>query len=275
MKKTEHSLKILSVFLLLFACLGLFACGTDFAERYANECTVITDALVADDMETAYALFDVNTVPKENFTSFWKQVSPLFQDAGTYTVRWTGSTAKWTGDMQLYSENHLIRFDESGKLYQLGLVGSLEGGGLLLGIRFDEVQESVIFGKVNDAPVALRILFAVISLVTFAFVLWMLIDCIRRPLPKKGWWILLILVAGCSFGFTRSTAFSIQSIIQWNFLYTPSNVVMDSVLSTLRVSLYIPLGAIIYFFSRKKMTPRAPEVVEFPEETEPPLSAEE
>jgi hypothetical protein len=203
----------------------------------------------------------------ENFTDFWGKVAPLFKDGGAYTLHRLGGTLQSTETMQIYTEIYAVRFDESGKLYQIGLTKSEEGGAFL-NISFGELNDRVLFGTVNDAPMILQILFTAITLVTLAFVAWMLVDCIRRPLPKKALWIAMILLLGFSFGFTRSTGQSIRTVMAWNPIFAISNMEMDSFLSTLSVSLYIPFAAIYYFFNRKKLTPPPPEAFEVCEEDE-------
>lgn len=275
MKNHASFLKFLLVFLLLFACLGISSCGNAvFEERYRDECTAIVDALVADDKETAYAFFDPNAVPEENFSAFWEKVVPFFKDGGAYTLHELGESLRATADFQLHSEIYAVRFDGSGEYLQLGLAGDVLGG-KLLNINFGEMKDRVLFGTVNDAPAVLQVIFAVYTFATLAFVVWMLIDCIRRPLPKKAVWILLILLGGFSVGFTRSVGLSVRAVMAWNPIFAMSSIAMDHFLSTVSVSLYLPLVAIYYFFNRKRLTPPPAEAVEFSEETEEEHSAEE
>jgi hypothetical protein len=92
----------------------------------------------------------------------------------------------------------------------------------------------------------------VISLAFMAFTVWMFVDVLRRRMNRKVIWVLLTLIhAGISLVIGPS-----QFNIKFNFKIAIGLSGITAYNSSLAVatSVLLPVGAIIYFFVRKKLT---------------------
>jgi hypothetical protein len=85
-----------------------------------------------------------------------------------------------------------------------------------------------------------------------AFTVWMLVDAIRRKMTKKALWIILILLS-LSLSFTTGPNTVNNSFMVTLFL-TPSSYQAVIPNETLTLTVVLPLGSLIYFFLRKKLT---------------------
>lgn len=266
MKKSNILRRAFSLLLLLLICIGLSSCGGNlFEERYREPCVVFVDALIADDTDAAYATFAPDVTTHEQFQEFWQQAAPMFSGQGSYVLRQVGWNAQLTGELKTYKETYILRFDDSLKTYQISIMGA-EGITGIVSFYVQEVSDAVVFGQENDAPVFLQILFGILSVAAIAFTVWMLIDCIRRPMAKKGWTLLLIVLGGITVGFTRGMKLSYKTNFALSLFFGTSSIIMDSELSTLQISVYIPIFAVAYFLIRKKIKPPAAPAAEFPAE---------
>ena len=272
MKKSNILRRAFSLLLLLFVCIGLSSCGEDtFKERYRDTCSVFVDALISDDADAAYATFAPDATTYSQFHQFWQQFAPAFKDKGSYALYQVGWRVDMTLEQSTYLERYFLQFDDSLDIYEIEIVGK-EGQTEILSFYIQEIDDAFVYGDENDAPVFLQILVAVWSLAGIAFTVWMLIDCIRRPMAKKGWmkgWMLLLIALG---GFTVGVTRGLKQVFTIDFsistLFGTSDIIIDSEFSTLYISVYIPIFVLIYFFIRKKIKPPAAPSVEFPAEAD-------
>ena len=117
-----------------------------------------------------------------------------------------------------------------------------------IGVSIGDDTEFVNDTKyVSVGGVALLIL----SLVSIAFTVWMIVDASKRKIRKKAWWIILILVSvwvQIVFG-TQDFDMSFGVGIFFNAGKITANPTYRYVL----MRLYFPVGALIYFFKRKSL----------------------
>ena len=90
-----------------------------------------------------------------------------------------------------------------------------------------------------------------VLLLMYAFVIWMLVDCIRRKLKRKVLWVLLVFL-GVAFTVTVGNQIGFKFMI--GLMFQNSTVDADPYIKAVVTKLVVPVGAIVYFFLRKKYT---------------------
>ena len=91
-----------------------------------------------------------------------------------------------------------------------------------------------------------------IFLLSLGFYIWMLVDMWRRSLGKKQkvlWTFLCLLTAGFSVSYCPGD-FSLMPLVGWMFSLKDRMFVGN----LLTLDIYLPVGAMVYFFLRKKLT---------------------
>lgn len=119
---------------------------------------------------------------------------------------------------------------------------------------------------------ALQWIVLIIGILTWAIVSWMLVDCCKRKPKRKVLWLLFILLGAIVLHFSSS-----DGAVNFRF-----NIGLHLRLSTLlrygdgsvNLSLVFPLGAVVYFINRKKLTPQVEAVEEESNAANSELSAE-
>ena len=100
--------------------------------------------------------------------------------------------------------------------------------------------------------------FTGLGVAAWGFVLWMVVDCLRRKMKHKWLWLLTILLVWMVFSLSL---FQGKASIHFNFGVliglSRLSVFADG---SRALYLYLPLGAVSYFFTRKKLTIQPPEV---------------
>lgn len=98
----------------------------------------------------------------------------------------------------------------------------------------------------------------VLGLLVCGFVIWMVVDCCRRKIRRKVLWLLLIILGAMILSFTVS---STSVNFRFNFgLYVQLSSLIRYGDGSTRLSLVVPVGAIIYFAMRKKLSaPKQPQ----------------
>lgn len=110
-------------------------------------------------------------------------------------------------------------------------------------------------------------IFTGIGILSVVFTCWMAVDCIRRKMKRKWLWLALILLVTLMLSFTVSGGkLGFQFYGGLNVGLTNLKVYVDR---GFVASFYVPLGAIIYFFQRKRLTaPEEESVMNGPEITD-------
>ena len=98
----------------------------------------------------------------------------------------------------------------------------------------------------------LNIILRIYSLLSFAFLIWMIVDCARRELKHKILWFVLI-VLGIAFSsiYGGETA---KATIHFGIQLRMSGISLDMIEGTAQTFVSVPVGAIIYFAIRKRFT---------------------
>ena len=217
------------------------------SEQSRKLCENMVDSIIRDDYTSAYAM--VQTVASQSeFDPLWHAMRDSLENSTSYELQQKNWYKKWSNGTALTQVLFEITTDD-GKICQM-LVSTLEGNDGIAGLNFldstDFVQETSSLGAIN-------IFLIVFSLLCFAFSIWMFVDCLkRRPSRKILWAILTLCYIGGSLTFGASD-FSINFRI--SFFWAFSNISADRTALAVTTSVFLPIGAIVYFFMRKRLTP--------------------
>lgn len=248
--KKQAARRVLCILLLCLALtLSLTACvEEETRDRIRANAETVLDMLIAGDADAAYAVLTA-AGSRTEFDKFADFCMPLLAGVESYELKQVGWNVR-TDDGVTNTSLTFRMICADGTEY---LVEATETAGTagLTGFFFDTPEAAVA----DRTPAALKIAFLVFSLAVLAFVIWMIVDCARRKIRKKALWIILILcgvmltVRAGSSGFNVNFQIGLMaatSSIQW--IAEPRNAL---------VSFAVPVGAIIYFALRRRLTPPA------------------
>lgn len=245
---------LFSAFILLFAALLLFSSCSNIPKENetARELTKqFLDAVIANNPDAAYAVM-VKELELENFSQVFPQIVTLFDGAKSYTIKQTGWHTTLNRGIRTTTMTYSVKTDhEKVLIFKSTFVEGYEG---LYHINLTDTEWVATTGK---EMLPLNIALISFSLVAMAFSVWMLIDCIKRKVSKKPLWIILIL-----FGIKLTLTMTPQNFkLNWavGLFLKLSGVNADIYKNALTISCLIPVGAIIYFFIRKRITKKEPQ----------------
>ncbi len=245
-------LLVCSVVLVVF-----MMCGCSMQEDATNGkqlCEKFIDYVIENDYNSAYNMVSA-VASKDEFDALWTYVHPIFENTTSYELKQTGWNKKWSNDITLIQVAYEATTND-GKVCQL-TVSSIDDMKTIYGLH---ILDSTEFVKRTSYISAVNVVFMIISLVGFAFSIWMLIDCIKRRMKNKVLWIILIFV-GVSFGITIGQGtFGTKFVL--SLILALSSITADNTTLAVTTNIALPVGAIIYLFMRKKLTLPEPNTVE-------------
>lgn len=231
---------LLLVFLFL---LGSCSVGEDSSEGRAL-CEEFLDHIVENDRDSAYDMCK-NIASEEEFNKLWEYVRAVFKESKSYELkqmRWDKNTKNGVTSTTLTFE----ATTDDGKMCMIYIVTMPEVEGIS-GIHFTDVTEFVEKTKgIEAANVILRL----VSLAVFGFVIWMFVDCMKRSIKKKVLWA-IIICAGFAVSVTFGASIGLDFRLTIPFALSGIGANLSTLTTT--ITLALPLGAIIYFFVRKKL----------------------
>jgi len=174
----------------------------------------------------------------------WKYFSDAFKDSSTYEVSITGFKQS-TQNGTTTAEVDVSITDGADTEMALRLYYDEE-------LHLTGLQYANVTKKTGSGITVTQLILGIVSVLFLAFSIWMLADAIKRPMAKKALWIILILL---NVGFTVGSdqfLFNVRPLLFFA-RYTATE-------SATLLTFGIPLGAIIYFFRRKKLTLLPPPV---------------
>ena len=232
---------------LLLAVLTLASCvpfdGSEEAEKLIN--TMMEDT-IADRRISVYALVE-DIFNGAEFNNFWEELRALFEGASTFTLKTTGV---------------LRRTDKDGKRttqYTIEVEADNDAVGVF-NVGYDERLNLVSLTLTDKSPkkgvgyTLLHIFFALFSIAGIALSIWMIVDAAKRKIKLKAFWIIAVCLSFAVTVVTGENIFNFNSNIGIFFAF--SRLIAN--MQTTTVSVSVPIGAIIYFFVRKKLPLRAP-----------------
>ncbi|MBQ8382942.1 MAG: hypothetical protein IJX47_07055 [Clostridia bacterium] len=210
---------------------------------FREECEDYLNAMLAKDFDAAHAL--TPAIDESEHRAYFEQSCQSLTGATSYELTQTGWQITTSNGVTVKTAAYQLVTD-NGVTCQIRL-RSIEGVDGISNIAFRDSTafiESVPNLKVYNPA------FTVFSLVSAAFCIWMIVDCARRTIPKKVLWILLILVS-IGFGCTWGSGTMRLNVTPGLFFSTSSlkAIISDEVIA---LNVFLPVGALIYFFRRKK-----------------------
>lgn len=255
--------------LLLTGC-GPNALNIDDSE-FRPSATAMIDGLLEGNYEVCRAVM-TSQVDDTSLRAAVEQMSGLLSKVESYSLTPVGWNKKITNGTEMSA----LRYEmstEAGDFYvELVLVEGVDG---LAGFHITPIETVTITGAPGamKGADALQWLVLLFGFAEYGFVLWMAVDCLRRKPKARVGWLLLILLVSSIFTLTLSAG---RLSFNFNFgIYLHlSGLLRDSV-GAIQLKLYVPLGAIVYWFRRKKLgSPVAAEtapMMEVQEEKSPEI----
>lgn len=232
---------ILSLALLFGGC----TVNEDSAESLAF-CETFLDYVIQNDYDAAYSMVS-HVATQEDFTAVWNEMRNVLQNSKSYETEQTGWYQRTTNGVTTTEVLFEVVSDD-GKVCQIRIY-TTNGVDGIAGLHFldstEFIQETEYFSIVN-------IFLIIFSLVCLAFTVWMLIDCLKRRMRYKVLWVILTM---CHLGFSiMKSVSSFNFQFEFYFLFPISRISADPSALAVLVAVFFPVGAIIYFFMRKRLT---------------------
>ena len=271
--------KIMMLLLCLCLVLGLCGCelpGEDLTVRESVE--LIIAAVNGGDLDAAFVRMDPRQCDKDQFLTFVEQVRETCGSFQEDTLTYQGfHTTVYNGDT---TRRFTYQVECGGKMYQI-VVGDKGENTPVYGFNLTEVTElqvvSGTFATVAQSN-GFQILLNLVWVVEVILMFWMVVDCLRRKNLKQKWlWLILIwfvtLEPSLTMGsgkFATNMRFVVNLIPNVTGLLGYNN-------GDIRFQLMVPVGAVLYFFLREKLTevPAPDASTEAPSEGTPEPSAEQ
>ena len=234
----------------------------------------VLDAMIAGDSQSAWE-YCAAACTQEEFDQFYAQIVPLLEGVGSYTlgphyVQNTNSNGVVTKSIR-----YLLTSGET----QLWVTAvQQEGVDTLVGFHVYLVTtETGTLSTARDNDISQWVVL-VIGMAEIAFMLVVLVDCIRHKMKKKWLWILIILLGGVTVLLT-STPQSMNVRFNFGLFLNSYTALLKYNTGGFAFRLLIPVGSIVYLCMRKALLKKEEAVAEVvesvPAEEQPVLVEEE
>jgi len=254
---------LLFIVLLLLPMLS----GCSLREDSGNSrqlCEDFIDHVIANDYDAAYGMVS-HVCSKDEFAPLWNNMRESFKDSSAYELKQTGWNKRLNnGITKTTVAFELVTDDEKICYVSIVTFDNIDG---ISGLHF---LDSTEFKESTSFVTIINIVLTCIFIAGFVFTVWMFIDCIRRRVKRKVLWAIVILIG---FGFSLTWGEDVFGFkLKLTLLSAMCNMVANLSSLSLTLNVALPIGAIVYFFMRKKLTLPPPEEVT----AEPPtVSTEE
>ncbi len=257
MKKINY-FRLATLFaLVLVAVICLSSCSGKLDIGMTDDLTEdLLDLLLTDDYAGAYDMVD-EVVTEDDFKPYWNAMRSSAEGATSYEIEQIGWNININNGTKYYIAAFEAEFDNGNTVFlRTTLVDGVDG---IYGIYFNDITEfNATYGVFAQiANMALIVL----SLLFIAFAIWMFVDCVKRKIKLKPLWLILIFV-GTTFAITVGQQFALNFGI--GIVLMLSSAVADPSILSVTLKVIVPVGAVVYFFVRKRLTvvPPAEQVTE-------------
>lgn len=252
MTHIKRSLRaLLTISLCLFFLFSLTACDSLDTEKNDALAEDFVTNLVNGDYDSTYLLF-MQPASQEEFNQYWEEVRPIVNGASSFEIERTAINTNATNGFKSCTTEYEVTLD-NGTIASLCIL-THDGEEGIGGIIFSDVTE---FLSDTDAYVpTVNLVLRIVSILAFAFSVWMIVDCARRKMKRKWLWIILIFFGG-SVAITFGNSFTIDFFI--GLMFQSSKITAEAVDELVYFKLVVPVGAIVYFLLRRKLTNKIKE----------------
>lgn len=247
MKKMKTLMRALLLVLCFAMVISLSACtadmsigdNTELGEQFMNN-------LIDNKRDDAYELIK-NTVTPDDFDAYWSTIRPIVEGADSYEIEQIGWNINTTNGRTSRVSAYEIELD-NGKSVFLRVVTyeDIEG---IAGIYLSDTTEFT--ASTNGYLPIVKVVLLVVSLLSIAFSIWMFVDCLRKKFKHKVLWAILIFL-GISFTLTFGDSIGFKFML--GLMFQTNSIVADPSILSVNINLIVPVGAILYFAMRKKIT---------------------
>ena len=208
----------------------------------------VLDHLLAGDVDSAW-LLAVSAGTKEQFADFYSQVKPLLEGIDTYTLEPYHVNFNTTNGVSTKSLRYLLTSGDT----QLWVTATTqEGVDSLVGFQIYMVTtETGTLGTAGENDPA-QWVFLVIGLLEMAFIVVVLIDCIRNKMKRKWLWILVVLLGGIMV-LLNITPQNMGLRFNYGLFFNNYTALIKYNTGGFTLRLYLPAGAIAYLCMRKSL----------------------
>ncbi len=248
--KRKGRLALLLVLVLVVA-LTFSSCAAlmdAIAKREVDACRTFFDYVSQNSYAAAYDSVKHFATPAV-FQSFWPEVRAVVAGAESYTL----SAKHWTTyveEGEHYTEALILLTTDTGNSTLIYTI--LYEGEWLCGMQLLEVTD---FVNATSYVPTVNLILILFSVLCFAFILWMFIDSLVRPIKLKPLWALITL-AGVGAGFTVG-AETLYAALCGSFFYPLSLMIVDYTDLSVTARAVLPVGAIVYLCLRRRLMKKA------------------
>ena len=241
---------LLLVFLtltVLIGCDGIINNG-----MHRAECEAYLDAMLAGDFESAHTI--TPAIDREEHRAYFEESRKALEGATSYTLTQTGWKSNYNNGVATHIAAYQIVTD-NGVTCQF----SLQTTDGVEGISHIAFRDSTAFIKSTRSVGTINLVLTFVSLIPIAFSLWMIVDCALRKInPLHKLWCMLICLLSLCISFTVGnesffTRFSLGTCAS----FTTLEAIIPN--ETVVLTIALPVGALIYFFLRKKLSAKYAE----------------
>lgn len=247
MKNKKFWIRVLLLMFCLTTVVSISSCKADINIGNNTELgTRFMDCVITDNYDDAYDLIK-NTVTPSDFNDYWQIIQPVADGAKTYKMEQVGWNVNRSNGQTTRTTAYEIYFD-NGKIALLRII-TCDGIDGIAGLYFSDTTDFI--SDTDSFVPTVNVILFIFSILAIAFSVWMLVDCIRRKINHKVLWLILIFL-GISFTITIGETSGINFMI--GLILRMSTIVADIGAMAVKINIIIPLGAILYFILRKKLT---------------------
>ncbi len=242
---------------LLCLVLTLSACGngktilSDSGELLPAA-QAMANAVRDDNAESVMALVDTRYISSGDVSAFMETLRDYLGEHSTSEVKGlTAFKASINNGVSSRTEEYLVDTDNLD--YYLTVI-VVSGSEKIAGFNIITLQDLTYTGTLftMKGANALQWLFLIYSLCTFAFSVYMTVDCLKRKCKHKVWCMILILLGCIGFTFSLSAgSFDMNMSLAVTFAFSALKIYGSGAISAY---VMLPVGSIVYFFIRKRIT---------------------
>ncbi len=246
---TPKLCRLLTGAVLLLILLSSVACSSSLESMTdQTNASAFLDCVLENRPEDASAML-ADTIQKADFEPVFRDMRTLSEGATSYRLdvkNMKETTAVGEGK-SVIEQTYIVALDNGRTFtYRIAYSGDSRK---ITGLHFRDVTD--FLSKTDGYLPMVNIFLGGLSLIFLAFRVWMIVDCLRRKMNRKVLWVIILLL-GATVTLTVGDHLGLNLGIA--FLFDKMSMQADPLIYALILRLSIPVGSIVYFFVRKRLT---------------------
>lgn len=257
-----------TLIVLLLISVLLFCCACGVPKNFENETLrqhteTMLDAIMQEDVDTAYALLQ-DVIPEKEFSTAFGQLRSILGEYSSYELQLTyvqtNVSATGNGKVTVINHTYDLMTDSGRYIINVQCNDQISGlsGFYIAPYENTDASFTGAIGHMQGANV-LQWILLVSNVLSLALVIVALIDCCKCKIKRKWVLILLILLGAFSVGGTFA---SDQVRINFNFGWMNYTALLCYGSGKTVLRLMLPVGAIGYLSMRRTLTVPPPQETE-------------